>query len=80
MDGVGLLERCERSRYHKISSKKYPVCCTGKNVVLPGNSVRFHDHPHVTGFEGLVSRTNDLSIRMTRGLSCHVRICKLDRL
>ncbi|CAP97027.1 hypothetical protein PCH_Pc21g21300 [Penicillium rubens Wisconsin 54-1255] len=24
-----------------------------KNVVLPGNSVRFYDHPHVTGFEGL---------------------------
>jgi hypothetical protein len=80
VDGVGLLERCERSRYDKISSKKYLVCYTSKNVILLGNSVRFYDYPHITRFEGLVSRTNDLSIRMTRGLSCYVRICKLGRL
>ena len=55
MDGIGLLERYERSRYHKISSKKYLVYCTSKNVVLPGNSVRFYNYPYITRFEGLVS-------------------------
>lgn len=80
MDFVGLLERGECSRNHQIPSKKYPVGCTSKSVVLPGNSVRFQDHAYVTGFEGLVSQTTGLIVRMNKGLSRHVFICESDKL
>lgn len=79
-DSVRLLKRSERSRNHQIASKKYPVGCTSKNVVLPGYSVRFQDHPYIAGFEGLVNQTAGLTVRMNRGLSRHVSVCELNKL